>query len=91
MVYSGIDGDKDNCFITAVDDKGEIMKQERLRNDYALILEYCASLQVPTKPPSSAPPAGTCISSKLVALSSFLLTLLLRKRVRPTPFPRAAV
>jgi len=49
MFYSGIDLHKDNCFVTTVDDKGEIVKQERLRNDTALILAYCASLEGPHK------------------------------------------
>jgi len=49
MFYSGIDLHKDNSFITTVDDKGEIVKQERLRNTPELILAYFASLQGPHK------------------------------------------
>jgi len=44
MFYSGIDLHKDNCFITTVDDRGEIVKQERVRNVPEIILAYFASL-----------------------------------------------
>lgn len=49
MFYSGIDLHKDNCFITTVDDSGEIVKQERLRNIPEIILAYFASLPSPHK------------------------------------------
>ncbi len=49
MFYSGIDLHKDNCFITTVDDSGEIVKQERLRNIPEIILAYFASLPGPHK------------------------------------------
>jgi transposase len=49
MFFSGIDLHKDNCFITTVDDRGEIVKQERLRNVPGIILAYFASLQGPHK------------------------------------------
>jgi transposase len=49
MFYSGIDLHEDNCFITTVDDRGEIVKQERLRNIPAIILAYFTSLQGPHK------------------------------------------
>ena len=49
MFYSGIDLHKDNCFITTVDDSGEIVKQERLRNIPEIILTYFASLPSPHK------------------------------------------
>jgi transposase len=49
MFYSGIDLHKDNCFITTVDETGEIVKQERLRNIPEIILAYFASLQGPHK------------------------------------------
>ncbi len=40
MLYSGIDLHKDNCMITTVNHAGEIVKQEKVPNDDALILEY---------------------------------------------------
>jgi transposase len=49
MFYSGIDLHRDNCFITTVDDSGEIVKQERLRNCPEIILAYFASLPSPHK------------------------------------------
>jgi hypothetical protein len=49
MFYSGIDLHKDNCFITTVDDRGEIVKQERLHNSPDIILAYFASLPGPHK------------------------------------------
>lgn len=49
MFYSGIDLHKDNCFITTVDDGGQIVKQERLRNVPEIILAYCTSLPGPQK------------------------------------------
>ncbi len=44
MFYSGIDLHQDNCLITTADERGETVKQERLRNDPAIILAYFASL-----------------------------------------------
>ena len=49
MFYSGIDLHKDNCFITTVDDGGQIVKQERLRNVPEIILAYFTSLLGPQK------------------------------------------
>ena len=40
MLYSGIDLHKDNCLITTVNDVGKIVKQEKLLNDDATILNY---------------------------------------------------
>ena len=47
MYYTGIDLHKDNCFITTVNDTGEIVKQERLPNVPDIILSYFASLAGP--------------------------------------------
>jgi transposase len=49
MYYSGIDLHKDNCFITTINDGGTIVRQERLRNEPALILAYFAALAGPHK------------------------------------------
>ncbi len=49
MFYSGIDLHKDNCFITTVDDSGEVVKQERLPNVPESILGYFRSLEGPRK------------------------------------------
>jgi hypothetical protein len=49
MYYSGVDLHKDNCFITTVNDVGEIVKQERVRNDTLAITTYFRSLQGPHK------------------------------------------
>jgi len=49
MLYSGIDLQKDNCFITTVDDTGEVLKQERLPNVPDNILGYFGSLEGPQK------------------------------------------
>jgi transposase len=47
MYYSGIDQHQDNCYITTINDAGEIVKQERLRNVPDLILAYFAALPGP--------------------------------------------
>lgn len=44
MYYSGIDLHKDNSFITTLDVKGKIIKQERLFNDKAIITDYFKSI-----------------------------------------------
>jgi transposase len=44
MYYSGIDLHKDNSYITTLDSRGRIAKQERLINDKAIILEYFRSI-----------------------------------------------
>lgn len=44
MYYSGIDLHKDNSYITTVDVKGNIIKQERLINDKAMIVEYFTTM-----------------------------------------------
>jgi hypothetical protein len=44
---SGIDLHKDNCLITTVDERGEIVKQERMRNCPEIILAYFTSLLGP--------------------------------------------
>jgi transposase len=49
MFYSGIDLHKDNCYITTVDDTGQIVKQERLHNQSESILTYFTSLEGPHK------------------------------------------
>jgi transposase len=47
MFYSGIDLHKDNCFITTVDDSGEIVKQERIPNAPDSVLAYFRSFSGP--------------------------------------------
>lgn len=44
MYYSGIDLHKKTCFITTIDERGAIVKQDGLPNDEALILHYFFSL-----------------------------------------------
>ena len=44
MYYSGIDLHKDNSYITTLNSKGRIIKQERIFNDKSLIIEYFTSI-----------------------------------------------
>ncbi|HMQ69674.1 MAG TPA: IS110 family transposase [Ignavibacteria bacterium] len=44
MYYSGIDLHKDNSYITTMDGKGKIIKQERMVNDKGLIVDYFKSI-----------------------------------------------
>ena len=44
MYYSGIDLHSDNCYITTLDDNGSVVKQQRVENDPALLLDYFSSL-----------------------------------------------
>jgi len=44
MLYSGIDLHKDMCWIATIDENGVVVKQVKLPNDPALILEYFRSL-----------------------------------------------
>ncbi len=47
MYYTGIDEHKDNCFLTTVNEAGDVTKRARLRNDRALILDYFHGLSGP--------------------------------------------
>lgn len=49
MFYSGFDLHKDNSLVTTFDNRGEIVKQERLRNVPEIILGYFAPLKGPHK------------------------------------------
>ena len=44
MFYSGIDLHKDNCFITTINDVGDVVKQERVPNIPEAVLGYFGSL-----------------------------------------------
>lgn len=44
MYYSGIDLHKDNSYITTIDSKGKIIKQERLVNERTIIIDYFSSM-----------------------------------------------
>lgn len=44
MYYSGIDLHKDNSYITTVNSRGKIVKQERVVNDKSLIIDYFRSI-----------------------------------------------
>ncbi len=44
MFYSGIDLHKDNCFITTINDVGEVVQQERVPNAPDAILSYFAKI-----------------------------------------------
>ena len=44
MYYSGIDLHKDNCFITTINDAGELVQQERVANVPEMLLAYFARL-----------------------------------------------
>jgi len=49
MYYSGIDQHQDNCYITTVNEAGDIVRQDRLPNMPDLILAYFAALPGPHK------------------------------------------
>lgn len=42
MFYSGIDLHKDNCFITTINEAGDLVQQERIANNPELLLAYFA-------------------------------------------------
>jgi transposase len=44
MYYSGIDLHSDNCYITTVDESGDVVKRQRVENSNELNLEYFHSL-----------------------------------------------
>jgi transposase len=47
MYYSGIDLHTDNCYISTVDEHGELVKQERIDNVTELVLDYFQTLPGP--------------------------------------------
>jgi len=47
MFYSGIDLHTDNCYITTLDEHGELVKQQRIENISDLVLGYFDSLPGP--------------------------------------------
>lgn len=44
MFYSGIDLHRDNCYITTVNDTGNVVKQQRIPNSPPLVLDYFTTL-----------------------------------------------
>ena len=44
MFYSGIDLHKTNCFITTLNDQGNIVKQSKLPNEECILLNYFFSI-----------------------------------------------
>lgn len=49
MYYTGIDLHKKTSFLTTVNEEGKVVKRANLINDEALILDYFAALDEPTK------------------------------------------
>ncbi len=44
MLHTGIDKHKDNSFLTTVNDRGIVVKQERLKNTVGAFTQYFQSL-----------------------------------------------
>ncbi|MBW2067099.1 MAG: transposase, partial [Deltaproteobacteria bacterium] len=49
MYYTGIDLHKKTSYFTTINEEGRVVKRANLVNDEALILDYFAALDEPTK------------------------------------------